>query len=108
MAGIFFLLLSSGFDAFWNVFLNRSRGFSDWTNNLAGAAFLFCSILSFKKALSYMPMSIAVVVWSGLTILLTVVLDMIFFKTRFDIKLAFFMALCIISILGLNYYANKA
>jgi multidrug transporter EmrE-like cation transporter len=103
---IFFLIISAMCDAVWNIFLSKSKGFLDWKMNIIGVLFLFISTICFKKGLNNMSLSIAVVVWSGLAIMFTIALDMYIFKTNIDYKIAFFMGLCIVSIIGMNYYSN--
>jgi multidrug transporter EmrE-like cation transporter len=52
-------------------------------------------------------LSVAVVIWSCISLMFTIVLDIYFFKTKMDYRTAFFMGLCILSTLGLNYYSNR-
>jgi len=104
--GIFFLILSGMCDAVWNIFLTKSKGLLDWETNIKGILFLILSTLAFKKGLHFMSLSVTVVIWSGLAIMFTIALDMYIFKTAIDNKVAFFMGLCIISIIGLNYFSN--
>jgi multidrug transporter EmrE-like cation transporter len=105
--GLFFLILSGVCDAIWNIYLTKSKGILDWRMNVIGVVFLIFSTLGFKKALDTMPLSVVVVVWSGLSILFTIALDMYIFKTKIDYKVAFFMVMCIVSISGLNYYSTR-
>jgi multidrug transporter EmrE-like cation transporter len=105
--GLFFLILSGACDAIWNIYLTKSKGILDWRMNLIGVVFLILSTLGFKKALDTMPLSVVVVIWSGLSIFFTIVLDMYIFKTTIDYKIAFFMGLCIVSVFGLNYYSTR-
>ena len=102
-----YLLLSAGCEAVWNIFLTKSKGITDWRTNALGVCFLLIGIFAFKKALSGMSLSIASVVWSGVSLILTILLDLYFFKTKVDIRIAFFMTLCVVSIIGLNYYSKK-
>jgi paired small multidrug resistance pump len=101
--GILFLLASSVCDAVWNICLKQSKGMNDWLINLIGISFLMIGIATFKKALDHFPLSIATVIWFGVSLVLTTVLDVLLFKTALNYKIVFFMALCMISIVGLNY-----
>jgi paired small multidrug resistance pump len=101
--GIFFLLASSVCDAVWNICLKQSKGISDWLVNIIGISFLMIGIATFKKALDHFPLSIATVIWFGISLVLTTALDVILFKTVLNYKIVFFMTLCIISIIGLNF-----
>lgn len=101
--GFFLLLASSICDAVWNVCLKQSKGITDWFVNIIGITFLVVGIITFKKALDFFPLSVAIVIWFGVTFGLTTVLDVIWFKTVLNYKVAFFMILCVISIIGLNY-----
>jgi multidrug transporter EmrE-like cation transporter len=87
--GLFFLILSGACDAIWNIYLTKLKGILDWRMNVIGVVFLIFSTLGFKKALDTMPLSVVVVVWSGLSILFTIALDMYIFKTKIDCKVAF-------------------
>gem|GEM_PF-2677492 len=44
------------------------------------------------------------VVCNGITILLTILFNIILYITRIDFKLGFFMLVCIVSIIRLNYF----
>lgn len=100
------LFISAFSESAWNIYLAKSRGIFDWSNNILGVIFLLTGIFTFKKALSGIPLSIAIVIWSGLSLILTILLDVVIFKTKIDWKVALFMGLCIMSILGLNYYSK--
>jgi len=101
--GILFLLASSICDAVWNICLKQSKGITDWLINLIGISFLMIGIATFKKALYHFPLSIATVIWFGVSLVLTTALDVLLFKTALTYKIVFFMTLCMISIIGLNY-----
>src|SRR3569833_1085324 len=106
--GILFLLASAVCDAVWNVCLKLSKGINDWPVNIIGISFLAIGIVTFKKALDFFPLSVAVVLWFGMSLVMTTIADMIWFKTMLNFKIIFFMALCLVSIAGLNYFsANK-
>ena len=104
--GLFLLIISALAEAIWNIYLTKSKGLTDWGVNIIGVSFLLLGIFTFKKALTSMPLSVAIVIWSGLSLLLTIVLDVYIFKTKIDYKIAFFMVICIVSILGLNYFSK--
>ena len=105
--GFFLLLASSICDAVWNVCLKQSRGLTDWLVNIIGISFLISGIITFKKALDSFPLSIAIVIWFGITFVLTTILDVIWFKTVLSFKITFFMLLCVVSIIGLNYFSTN-
>jgi multidrug transporter EmrE-like cation transporter len=102
------LLLSGCTEAVWNICLTKSKGITDWPVNLIGVTFLAIGIVTFKKALDTTSLSVASVIWSGVSLILTILADVYFFKTRLDYRTAFFMVLCLLSTMGLNYYSNKA
>lgn len=102
-----FLIISAVCEAFYNVFLKRASGFGDFKNIFIALLFVAGSILCFKKAITNIQLSIAMMAWSGVAISATIILDMIIYKTRFDLKISFFMLLCLISIIGLNYFSEK-
>ena len=106
MKGFVFIIISALCEAFWNIYLTKSKGLTDWIVNILGLFFLIISIITFKKGLYYTSLSIAIVIWSGVSLLVTIAFDMYIFKTRIDFKVAFFMSMCIISIIGLNYYSK--
>lgn len=101
-----YLLLSAICDSIWTVILSKSRGIKDWGITLVGVLMLLSAILLFKKACDTVSLSIAVVVWSGLTIMCTIVYDVFWGGNKIDPVTGFFMLLCIVSILGMNYYAK--
>jgi len=103
----YFLVFSALCDAAYNVFLKRTHSFSDYGNLFFVALFLAGSVIGFKKGIDSIQLGIAMVVWSGVAIIGTIILDVIIYKAKIDFKIAFFMLLCIISIIGLNYYSNK-
>ncbi len=94
-------------DAVYNVFLKRIHSFSDFKNLFFVVLFLAGSVIGFKKGIGGIQLGIAMVVWSGVAIIGTIVLDVIVYKAKLDYKIAFFMLLCIVSIIGLNYYSGK-
>lgn len=106
-AGILFLLASSVCDAVWNICLKLSKGIGDWPVNLVGISFLAIGIITFKKALDMLPLSAAIVIWFGVSLVLTTVADGVWFKTALNYKIVFFMILCLISVFGLNYFSAK-
>lgn len=61
----------------------------------------------FRKACNTVSLSIAVVVWSGLTITFTILYDVLLTGNKIDLKVGFFMLLCIVAILGMNYYSKS-
>jgi len=103
----YFLIFSASCDAVYNVFLKRTNSFHDYFNLFFAALFLSGSVIGFKKGIENIPLGIAMVVWSGVAIIGTILLDIIIYKAKIDFKIAFFMLLCIVSIIGLNYYSNK-
>ena len=108
MIGILLLLLSAFCEAFWNIFLTKSKGFSDWRMNLPGIFLLLIVIITFKQALRTMSLSIATVTWSGLSLITTIMLDVYIFHTKIDGKNAICLTACIASIVLLHYYNHKA
>jgi len=103
----YFLIFSASCDAVYNVFLKRTNSFHDYFNLFFAVLFLAGSVIGFKKGIENIPLGIAMVVWSGVAIIGTILLDIIIYKAKIDFKIAFFMLLCIVSIIGLNYYSNK-
>ena len=79
---------------------------NDWPTNLAGAITLISGMFFFKKAIVYLPLSVTIVLWSGMSLFLTIVFDFYFFKTKLSWQTACAMAFCIISIIGLNYFST--
>jgi len=105
--GLPYLLISCVTDAVWNICLKRSKGIYDWPVNILGIIFLAAGIIAFKKALSYLSLSIAIVTWSGLSLILTIILDVHLYNTKMNYQTIFFIFLCIVSIAGLNFYSEK-
>jgi multidrug transporter EmrE-like cation transporter len=103
----YFLVFSALCDACYNVFLKRTNSFHDYGNLFFVILFLTGSVIGFKKGVDGIQMGIAMVVWSGVAIIGTIILDILIYKAKIDLKIAFFMLLCIVSIVGLNYYSNK-
>jgi multidrug transporter EmrE-like cation transporter len=104
----FFLLFTSGIcDVGWNLCLKQSKGITDWLINIIGVSCLIIGIITFKKALSGYPLSVAIVIWFGITFSLTTVADVFLFKTVLNFKVIFFMLLCAASIIGLNYFSSS-
>jgi multidrug transporter EmrE-like cation transporter len=107
MTELLLLIASGTCEALWNMALKKSTGIFDYGINFLAIVFLAGSIVTFKKAIDAVPLSIAMIIWSGVALIFTILLDIYFFKTKIDFKVAFFMGLCIVSIIGLNYYSNK-
>jgi len=105
--GMPFLLLSCCTEAIWNICLKRSKGLWDWPVNLVGVSFMIIGVLSFKKSLSHISLTVATVIWSGTSLVLTMILDAYLYHTRLDYKTIFFICLCIISVAGLNFSSKS-
>ena len=104
---ILLLTASAVCEAFWNIALKKSTGITNWRVNLVGIICLILGIITFKKSIETIPLSVAIVIWSGFSLMLTIGLDMILYKSKIDLKTGFFMLLCLISIIGLNYFSAK-
>ncbi len=102
-----FLIFSALCDSCYNVFLKRTHSFQDYGNLFFVIVFLSGSVFGFKKGIDGIQLGIAMVVWSGVAITGTILLDIIIYKAKIDFRIAFFMLLCIVSIAGLNYYSGK-
>ncbi len=103
----YFIVFSALCDAVYNVFLKRTNSLTDYGNLFFVVLFLAGSVLGFKKGIDGISLGIAMVVWSGVAIIGTILLDVMIYKAKIDFKIAFFMLLCIISIIGLNYFSNR-
>ena len=103
----YFLIFSALCGVVYNVFLKRTNSFHDYGNLFFVVLFLAGSVVGFKKGIDGIQLGIAMVVWSGVAIIGTILLDIIIYKAKIDLKIAFFMLLCIVSIIGLNYYSNR-
>lgn len=107
VVGLLLLIVSALCESVWNFFLAKSKGITDWGINVIGIAFLIAAIVAFKKSLNDIPLSIAAVIWSGLSLPLTILIDISFFKTKIDIRTTICMVICILSIIALNYFGTS-
>ncbi len=107
LPAVLYLLMSAILEACWNIALKKSSGIADWRYNLLGGFFLILGILTFKKAIYTMPLSIAIVTWSAVSMIGTIALDKLFYKARIEWRTAIFMAFSIISILGMSYFSSR-
>ncbi|MBS1771431.1 MAG: hypothetical protein JST82_01135 [Bacteroidetes bacterium] len=105
--GMPYLLLSCCTEAVWNICLKRSKGLRDWPVNLIGVCFMIVGVLAFKKSLSNISLSVATVIWSGTSLVLTIILDTYLHDTKLDNKTIFFIFLCMVSIIGLNFSSKN-
>ena len=101
------IVLSAVSETIWTVFLKKSKGLTDWSTNAIGIIFLLGATILFKKSLDLMPLSVATIIWNCVSLIITIVLDIIIFKAKIDLRTAFFMGLCITSIIGLNYTSTR-
>lgn len=104
--GYLLVIFSAFCEAAWNIALKKSTGLTDWAMNMIGILFLLGGIFSFKKSLDAIPLSITIVVWSGLSLMLTIVFDQITERQTWSRMTIFFMACSILSIVGLSYYSS--
>lgn len=102
-----YLVLSALCDTIWTFFLAKSKGAGDWWKYAIGILFAIGSTVLFKRSCSLVVLSIAVVAWSGMTVMFTILWDVFFYKTKIDLKTGFFMLLGVIAILGMNYFSNQ-
>jgi multidrug transporter EmrE-like cation transporter len=63
---------------------------------------MIIGILAFKRSLSNISLSIATVIWSGTSLILTIAFDAYLYNTKLGYRTIFFICLCLISIVGLN------
>ncbi|MGZ4001519.1 MAG: DMT family transporter [Mucilaginibacter sp.] len=105
--GMLMLVLSAITESAWNVVLKKSTGLTDWGVNGVGILLVLTGVFLFKKSLDSISLSIAALVWSVISLTLTIGLDMLFFKTRFDLLTAGFMVLSMLSIIGLSFSAGR-
>jgi multidrug transporter EmrE-like cation transporter len=103
----YYLIFSALCDAVYNLFLKRTNSFHDYRNLAFVILFLAGSVIGFKKGIDGIQLGIAMVVWSGVAITGTILLDVIFYHAKIDWKIGIFMLLCIVSIIGLNYYSTR-
>ena len=101
------LILSAVTESFWNVCLKKSSSLTDWKVMIPGICFMIAGIIMFKTSLQHISLSVAVMIWSGVSLILTIGLDFLYFKARIDWLTAMFMVMCAVSIIGLNYASGK-
>jgi len=102
------LLLSSAVtESVWNICLKKSTGFTDWKVMGPGIFCMIVGVIMFKTSLTNIPLGVAVMIWSGVSLVLTIGLDVLYLKTRIDWLTAGFMVMCMVSIIGLNYASNR-
>lgn len=98
-----FLLFFAGiFEIGFTTFMKLSEGFTKWVYI---SLFLVSVVLSFSflaEAMKTIPIGTAYAVWSGIGALGTAVVGMVFFKDPVSLARIFFLALLVISILGLK------
>lgn len=104
----YYLIFSAACDAFYNVFLKRTTGFFDYKNVIVVVLLLLGSVIGFKKGLDGIQMSVAMIAWSGMSVCSTVILDMVIYRTKFDLRTSLLMALCVISIIGLKLVTGRS
>ncbi|MGZ3944531.1 MAG: hypothetical protein ACXVJB_06285, partial [Mucilaginibacter sp.] len=63
-----------------NVVLKKSTGLTDWGVNGVGILLVLTGVFLFKKSLDSISLSIAALVWSVISLTLTIGLDMLFLK----------------------------
>lgn len=101
------LLLSAVTESCWNVCLKKAVSFTDWKIMGPGILFMIAGIIMFKTSLRIIPLGVAVMIWSGVSLVLTIGLDVLYLKTKIDWLTAVFMVMCMVSILGLNYASGR-
>lgn len=101
-----YLIIAGALEIGFTTCLKLSGNF---TNLKWSAGFLICAVLSFlflNKATVTLPMGTAYAVWTGIGVVGTVVIGIVFFKEPFNFLRIFFITTLIISILGLKFFAE--
>ena len=101
------LVLSAVTESFWNICLKKSTSLTDLRFMGPGILCMIVGIIMFKTSLNNIPLGVAVMIWSGISLVITILLDIIYLKTNIDWLTAAFMVMCIASIVGLNYASNR-
>lgn len=102
------LIIAGLFEVGFTTCLKLSNNFS----NLKWAiGFFICISLSFfflNKASQTLPMGTAYAVWTGIGAVGTVIIGILYFNEPANFWRLFFIAMLIISILGLKFFAGSA
>ena len=101
------LVCSAITESFWNVCLKKSTSFTDWKVMGPGVLLMIMGVILFKTSLHNISLGVAVMIWSGISLIITICLDVLYFKTNIDWLTAAFMVMCVASIIGLNYASNR-
>lgn len=100
--GWIYLILAGLFELGFSSFLKLSEGLTKLPAILALVGFGILSVLFMSKAMQTIPMGTAYAVWTGIGVLGTIILGVIFFKDPMSLGRLFFLGLLVFALIGLK------
>ena len=97
-----YLLAAILLEVFGSSMLLASDGFSKWKPTILMAISFFACFFFLSKALQYMPMGVAYAIWSGLGLVLNVLVSMYFFNQKIDLPAVIGIGFIIVGVLIMN------
>lgn len=97
-----YLLLAGVFEVVWAIGLKYTNGFTKLVPSLITLSGMVVSFMFLSQAVKSIPIGTAYAVWTGIGVIGTVLLGMIFFSEPHNFPRMFFLGLIIIGIIGLK------
>lgn len=102
-----YLLLAGFLEMGFTTCLKFSEGFSRWPWVLAFVAFAASSFYCLSRALTGIPLGTAYAVWTGIGAGGTAILGILFFDEPRSLARLGFLAMLILSIVGLKVFSSE-
>lgn len=97
-----YLLLAGVFEVVWAIGLKYTNGFTKLVPSLITLSGMVVSFMFLSQAVKSIPIGTAYAVWTGIGVIGTVLIGMIFLGEPHNLPRIFFLGLIIIGIIGLK------
>jgi quaternary ammonium compound-resistance protein SugE len=102
-----FLFLAGLFEIAFTSMMKLSEGFTKWLYTGLFLVSGFASFMLLSQAIKTIPMGTAYAVWTGIGVVGTAIMGIIFFKDPATFGRIFFLVLLVVSIIGLKLVSGQ-
>lgn len=101
-----YLALAIIFEVLGSSFIKASDGFTKWMPTLVVVVAYVIAFYFLSLCLKTIPLSIAYAIWSGIGIILTVLISVYVFKQKIDLPAIIGIIFILIGVIIINYFSK--
>ncbi|UYW00488.1 multidrug efflux SMR transporter [Flavobacterium agricola] len=101
-----YLALAILFEVLGSSFIKASDGFTKWIPTLVVIVTYVIAFYFLSLCLKTIPLSIAYAIWSGVGIVLTVLISVYIFKQKIDLPAIIGIVFILIGVIIINYFSK--